>query len=209
MATRHPALPAPITRVLGMLGVIGGLVFLAAFVVEIPPGWNLVRILLWQVGAIAVTLATFPPHAAVSRRIALLATVPVVVTTAAQLAWTLLSIGRPSPFSGDFGLAGFWISTAIAASTAVFGIAAWRLGVVWSVSAIALAVGSLLGYLGIDRLGLSSSGAAAIVGPVALAGLGVAALGWVLLGLEVAFPEVRGRLPGRSGPAEPVTQPAG
>ena len=56
------------TRLLGVLGVLGGLALLAAFVVEIPPAWNTVRLFLFPAGAIAVAAAAYGTHAAASRR---------------------------------------------------------------------------------------------------------------------------------------------
>ncbi|HEX5826756.1 MAG TPA: hypothetical protein VFY23_04490, partial [Candidatus Limnocylindrales bacterium] len=133
-------------RLAGAVGVLGGAVFLAAFVVEIPDGWNTVRLVLWFVGSIAVAAGTFPVHARVSRPLARFASGAVVVTTGAWLGWLLLAQGRPSPFSGAFGLAGFWNTTAATVGTVVFGLIAARLGVVWRPASIALAIGTALGY---------------------------------------------------------------
>src|SRR5512141_3067081 len=99
-------------RALGALGVVGGVLFLAAFVVEIPAGWNPARLVLWNAGGIAVAAATYGRPASRSRPLALAATVPVVVAGSAAILWTLLAIGRDSPFSGAFGLLGFWTSLA-------------------------------------------------------------------------------------------------
>lgn len=175
-------------RSAGALGVLGGAVFLAAFVVEIPDGWNTVRLVLWFVGSIAVAAGTFPVHARVSRPLALIGSGAVVVTTGAWLAWLLLAQGRPSPFGGAFGLAGFWITTAATVGTVVFGLIATRLGVVWRPASIALAIGTALGYLGVGQLRLTSADAPTIYGTLAMAGLAVAALAWIALGLELALP---------------------
>jgi hypothetical protein len=138
-----------------------------------------------------VALATFPRHAAVSRPLAIAGTAPVVAGTAAAMAWLVLAAGRSAPFAGDFGLAGFWIATAMSLGAVVFGLVAWRLGVVWRWSALALAIGTAAGYLGVDRLRLTSAEAPTAIGSIALAGLGLAAAAWVALGLELALPAVR------------------
>jgi hypothetical protein len=172
-------------RVLGALGVLGGVAFLTAFVVEIPAGWNLVRIVLWIVGGMAVALATYDGHAVVSRSLALAGTVPVVVTGLLGLLWEGLAIARDSPFSGDFGLAGFWIFLGAALATAWFGLVAARLGVVWRPAAAALTAGSLMGIAGMDRLRLTSPDNPTIFGPIAMTGLALAALAWIVLGIGV------------------------
>jgi len=178
----------------GALGVLGGVVFLAAFVIEIPTEWNRWRIVLWDAGGIAVAVATFGRHAAVSRPLALAATIPVVLAGAGGILWTLLTFGRVSPFSGDFGLAGFWIGIGAALATAWFGLVAAWLGVVWRPAAALLAAGSLMGIAGMDRLGLTSPANPTIFGPIALTGLALAALAWVALGIGV----MTGREPGRA-----------
>jgi len=121
---------------------MGGLVLLAAFVVEIPSGWNPLRLVLFNAGALAVALAVYTPHAAVSRRLALAGTIPVVVAKTWAIAWTVLAIGRESPFSGDVGLVGFWGGLGVWLVDAWFGIVALRLRVVWRPAALMLAVGS-------------------------------------------------------------------
>lgn len=188
--TTHPSIG---TRALGVVGILGGLVLLAAFVVDIPSGWNPFRLVLFNAGALAVALAAYRPHAAVSRRLAVAGTIPIVVANTWAIAWTLLAIGRESPFSGDFGLVGFWGGLALWLADAWFGIVALRLGVLWRWAAVALVVGSVLAILGIDRLGLTSAANPTVFGPVALTGIALNGTAWVLLGLELAVPRLRGR----------------
>jgi hypothetical protein len=180
------------TRALGVVGILGGLVLLAAFVVEIPPAWNTVRLFLFPAGAIAVALAVHGRHAAVSRRLALAGTVPVLLANGALIAWELLALGRERPFAGDFGLIGFWVGLAFWLADGWFGVVALRLGVLWRWAAVALVAGSLLAILGIDRLGLTSAANPTVFGPLALAGIGLNGIAWVLLGLELAVPRLRG-----------------
>ncbi len=167
-----------------MLGIAGGLGFLAAFVVDIPSGANTVRIVLFEAGAIAIASATYDRHAAVSRSLATLGAVPLIAANATAIAWIVLSTGRSSPFAGDFGLAGFWVSVAMWLADAWFGGVALRLGVVPRWTALALAAGSVLAILGIDRLGLTSSENPTILGTISLVGLALNAIAWVALGVD-------------------------
>ena len=175
------------TRALGVVGILGGLVLLAAFVLDIPPGWNTVRILLFPAGALAVAVAAHAIHAATSRVTALAGTIPVALASCTLIAWELLALGRERPFAGDFGLVGFWVGLAFWLTGAWFGLIAFRLGVLWRWAAVALVVGSLLAILGIDRLGLTSSADPTIFGPIALAGIALYGLAWVLLGIDVVL----------------------
>jgi hypothetical protein len=197
MIATHPDSPSTATRLLGVIGVLGGLALLAAFVVEIPPAWNTVRLFLFPAGAVAVAVAAYGPHAAASRGLALAGTVPLVLANGALIAWELLALGRDRPFAGDFGLVGFWVSIAVWLADAWFGIVALRLGVLWRWAAVALVAGSLLAILGIDRLGLTSASNPTVFGPLALAGIGLNGIAWVLLGLELAVPRLHRAAGGR------------
>ncbi len=75
MATSHSDLPAVAVRVLGGVGVLGGAVLLAAFV-GFPAELNPLRPIFWNLGAIAVAVAAYGPHAAISRRLAVPASRP-------------------------------------------------------------------------------------------------------------------------------------
>ena len=48
--------------------MVGGSVLLAAFVIDIPGGWNPVRLVLFNVGAIAVVIGVDRRHAHCRRR---------------------------------------------------------------------------------------------------------------------------------------------
>jgi hypothetical protein len=58
-----------------------------------------------------------------------------------------------------------------------------HLGVVWRWAALALAIGSLLAILGMDRLELTSPSNPTIFGPLALTGVALNGIAWILLGL--------------------------
>jgi hypothetical protein len=170
---------------LGILGIAGGLGLLAAFVIEIPPALNTWRIILFNAGAIAIGLATFRRHAAVSRRMAIAGALPLIAANAGYLVWIVVASGRPSPFSGDLGLAGFWLSLAMWLADAWFGLVALRIGAVPRWVAAMLAAGSLLAIVGIDRLGLTSSASPTLFGPLAMAGAALNGAAWVMLGIVV------------------------
>lgn len=191
MTAASTGLPTLAARALGAVGIVGGLGLLAAFVVEIPSGWNPLRLVLFNAGALAVALAVYGPHAAVSRRVALVGTIPVVAANTWAIAWTLLAIDRESPFSGDFGLVGFWGGLGVWLVDAWFGIVALRLGVLWRPATTLLAVGSLLAITGMDRLGLTSQANPTIFTPISLAGISLNGVAWILLGLEIAVPRLR------------------
>jgi hypothetical protein len=114
------------------------------------------------------------------------------------IAWELLALGRERPFAGDFGLIGFWVGLAFWLTGAWFGLVALRLGVLWRLAAVALVVGSLLAILGIDRLELTSGANPTVFGPIALTGIALSGVAWLLLGIDVVmgFP----RLGWRRGP---------
>ena len=166
--------------------MVGGSVLLAAFVIDIPGGWNPLRLVLFNVGAIAVVIGVHRRHAHVEPRLALSVTVAAVVANAWHLVMVVLAVDRPSPFSGDFGFAWFVAALSMWLTDAAFGLVTLRLGVMWRWGALALAIGSPLAVLGMGRLGLTSPDDPTIFGPLALAGVALNGVGWILLGLELA-----------------------
>ena len=201
MTASHSATPPVATRALGVVGILGGFGILAAFVIDIPAASNTVRLVLFCAGAIAVGVALFGPQAAVSRRLALAATIPLIVANALYIAWILLAAGRERPFAGDFGLVGFWAALAFWLADAWFGIVAFRLRVVRPWASLILVVGSLMAIAGMDRLELTSQASPTIFLNVGLTGVALSGLAWALLGLDVAIALWR---PGwRRGPGVP------
>lgn len=179
--------------VLGVLGILGGAVLLAAFVVDIPSDLNAFRLMLFNAGAIAVVVGAHRRQAAVDPRLALLGAVPAVLANAWYLAMIVLGTGRPAPFAGDFGLVFFWAAIAMWSTDALFGLVTVRLGVLSRWAALVLAIGSALAILGIDRLALTSPSHPTIVGPIALTGVALNGVGWVLLGIDLAIRSRAGR----------------
>lgn len=174
------------TRVLGLAGILGGAVLLAAFVIEIPPDLNDARLAIFNLGAIAVAVALYRRPVVVSRTLTRVATVAAVVANAWHLSMVVLSIGRADPFAGDFGLVFFYAAIAMWLADAAFGAAALRSGVASNWGPLTLAIGSVLAIAGMDRLGLTSATNPTIFGALGLTGVALNGLGWILLGLEIA-----------------------
>ena len=174
---------------LGLLGVLGGAVLLAAFLVEIAPEINVLRIVLYNLGAMAIVIAVHRRQASAGRSLALLGAVPAFLANAWFLAMEVLATGRPQPFAGDFGLVFFFAAVAMWLTDAAFGLVTLRLGVVRRWGALALAIGSVLAVTGVDRLALTSRDNPTIFGPLALAGIALNGIGWILLGIDIATRE--------------------
>jgi hypothetical protein len=180
--------PSTSSRVLGFLGILGGAVLLVAFLpLDLAPNLFNLRLVLFTAGAMAVVIAVHRRQASVAPRLALLAAVPAIVANAWYLAMTIIGIGRTEPIgAGDFGLVYFFAGVAMWLTDSAFGFVTLRLGVVARWGAIALAIGSLLAITGMDRLELTSPSNPTIFGTLALAGVALNGIGWILLGLDVA-----------------------
>ena len=178
-------------RSLGVVGILGGLVLLAAFVVDIPRALNPARLVLFYAGAIAVAVSVHPWHERIAPRLALAGAVPLVIANAWSIIWVLLSLGRESPFAGDFGLIGFYAGLAVWLADAWFGLCAFRIGVMWRTATFVLAAGSLLAITGMDRLELTTPTDPTIFEPLALLGIALNAVAWILLGTQVATGRVQ------------------
>ncbi len=180
-----PPIQAP---ALGAAGVIGGVVLLAAFLIDIPPDLNTVRLILFDLGSIAIVLAVHRRQAPIAPALALSGAVPAVLANAWYLVMVVLMIGRPDPvFGGAFGLVAFWAALAVWIGDAWFGLVTFRLGAVTRLGATAVALGATLAITGIDRLGLTSEAAPTIFGPLSQIGIVTMGIGWILLGLDIAF----------------------
>jgi hypothetical protein len=189
-STRLAGPPTASSRVLGVLGIIGGLVLIAAFIPDLPwsnASFNL-RLVLFNAGAIAVVLAVHRRQAVISRRLSFVATVPAFIANAWYLVMVILSIGRPQFPEPDpeFRPIFFYAAIALWLTDAVFGFVAARIGVVWWWAALALGIGSLLALTGVGGLGFTTGPFATIVEPLALWGIVLVGIGWVLLGVDIA-----------------------
>jgi hypothetical protein len=187
-------------RLLALLGIVGGIALLAAFLVDIPPALNTVRLFLFLAGGVGVALAAHQRLAAISRPLALAGAVPLITVSAVHASWILLSLGRDRPFAGDFGLVGFYVGLALWLAQAWYGVVALRLGAMWRWAALALVIGSLLAITGMDRLELTSPTNPTIFGPVALLGIALDGIAWILLGVDLVLPSLRQGRPTAAAP---------
>lgn len=192
-------------RLLGVAGILGGAVLLAAFVVAVPADLNNVRLIIFNLGAIAVVVAVHRRQVAVSPTLARAVAVAAVLANAWFLSMVVLATGRPNPFAGDFGLVFFYAALALWLADAAFGVVTLRLHVVAPWGPLALAIGSVLALTGIDRLELTSVSNPTIFGPLALIGVALNGVAWILLGLDVAT-DGRFAVPGRGGRQSSVAQ---
>jgi hypothetical protein len=178
--------PTITDRVLGATGVVGGVVLLAAFLpIQIPSDLNVGRLVLFNLGAIAVIVAVHRRNARVDPRWAWIATVPAIVANATHLVLSIVAATRETPFAGDFGVLYFGAGLAMWLSDAWFGFVTAHLDARTRWGAVCLAIGSLLAILGMDRLKLTSPGNPTVFGPLALTGIALNGLGWILLGIDL------------------------
>ena len=102
---------------------------LAAFVIEIPPWLNDVRLTLFFVGSMAVAAAAYPPLARTGQGLARVAVGLVLVANAWGLAMGAISAAFSIPVGpGTFGVIYFWAGLAWWLADALFGFVALRLG---------------------------------------------------------------------------------
>lgn len=198
--------PSTSSRLLGLIGTLGGLGLIAVFIIEIGPELNVLRLILFNAGAMSIVIGVHRRQASVAPRLALAVAIPAVLANAWYLAMTALAAGRTGPIgAGDFGLVYDVAAASMWLADAAFGLVALRLGVFTRWGALALGIGSLLAITGMSRLELTSADNPTIIGALALVGIALNGVGWILLGIDLATrrrapagqpPEVR---PGEGG----------
>jgi len=183
------AAPSGLSRVLGLVGIFGGVFLLAAFVVGIPSDFSVIRLVAFNVGAMTVAVGVHRRQASAGRWLSLVTAAAVIVANTWYLVMVLLAVDRPVFPEPDpeFRLILFYAAAALWLADAALGLLALRLRVVSRWAAAPLAIGSLLALLGVDRLGLVTGPYAALIQPLALAGIGLVGVGWILLGLDIAL----------------------
>ncbi len=180
----------------------GGLILLAGYIPNLPWGPNvfILRLVLVNLGAIAIGLAVHMRQAVVSPRLSLAVAAPLILANAWYLAMVILSIGRPvypEP-DADFRPIFFYAAVAMWLTDAIFGLVALRLGVVSRMAALVLTVGSMVAWGAMNNLADTFpwlSGIVALVAPIALWGVALVGAGWVLLGIDVATRRRASNLP--------------
>ena len=182
--------PSHLTRLLGVLGVVGGAVILVAFLPFEPWSADLfnLRLVLFNLGVIAIVVAVYRRQVVVSPVLAASAALPAVIANLWHMIMTISAVSQPGePGVGSYGTIYIAASTAMWLSDAWFGLMALRLGGVNRIGALAVAIGSIFAFVGmanvLDFLGPSL---ATVVGPLAVPGIAVMGLGWVVLGTDLA-----------------------
>lgn len=178
--------PTPASRLLGLLGVVGGAALLIAFLgISISPDLFNLRLALFNLGAIAVIIAVHQRHAHAGKRLALAGAIPAVAANAAYLVLIVSLVAQPSE-TGQGGYGPFigYAAGAMWLSDAWFGLVTLRLGVLSRWSAMALVGGSLFALAGMGQFGLVDN---PTIANIILVGVAVHGLAWILLGLEVAL----------------------
>jgi hypothetical protein len=175
------------TKALGVLGVAGGLILVSAFVFFIPGTFNAIRLVLFNLGAIAIAIAVYRQLPAPAGRAALVLAALVIVANAWYLAMVIVGIGRPQPPQADvdFRLVMFYAGLLMWATDGVFGLVVARLGGLARLGGAALLLGGFA-IVGMDRLGLIHQGEDSLASVVALSGVALNGIGWIVLGIVVA-----------------------
>jgi hypothetical protein len=165
-------------RILGVAGVIAGIVILLVFVVDLPQELFPLRLIVFSIGVIGIGVGVHRRQAALAPAASIAATGALVLATAFFLATVL--IVPPG------NIVSFWSGLGLWLAFAVFGaVTAW-IGAVSRWGALALALGSVLTLTGIDRLGLVSEDAPTIFNTLSQVGIATMAIGWILLGVDLA-----------------------
>ena len=183
--------PTAVSRVLGLIGVLGGaallIVFLpAALSIQLSPDQFNLRLILFNLGAIAVVIAVHRRQSFAGRRLALTGAIPALLANAVYLLTILRIIAQPGEMGpGDYGPVFVYGAAAMWLSDLWFGVVTFKLGVLSRWSAAALVLGSIAAFAGMGLFGLQSPGS--IAEKVILVGIAIHGLAWVLLGLEVGL----------------------
>lgn len=174
--------PSRTSRVLGVAGIAAGLAILAAFVIDLPSGLLRDRLIIFAIGVIAIAIGVHKRQA--SR--ALMASLAATLMLGGVVAFYLVTAVLLEPPA----IAVVWSAVALWLGSAAFGVLTAMLGVVSRIGGWAVAIGSLLTLTGIDRLGLTSQASPTIFNTFSQIGIVTMALGWILLGLDLAMRRV-------------------
>lgn len=179
--------PSLTSRALGSAGIVAGFVILAAFVIELPAGLFPVRLVIFALGVLAIGIGVHRRQA--SR--APLASLAVTVAFVAATAFFVVTVFLVEPGH----LAAFWSGVTLWLASAAFGGTSAWIGAVSRIGGWAVAIGSLLTLTGIDRLGLVSEASPTIFNTLSQVGIVSMALGWIILGLDVALRRSTAQVP--------------
>ncbi|HEX5825257.1 MAG TPA: hypothetical protein VFY18_12435 [Candidatus Limnocylindrales bacterium] len=183
--------PSAAHRALGVLGILGGLVLVAGYIPSIDWGGLFVmRLVLFNAGAIAIAIAVHRRQALRSRYLSLATTALAVFGNAWYLAMVILANGRPQFPEPDPEFRPLFFLAAIVMwlADALFALVALRLGAVSRWASFAIAVGSVVAFLAMGGVGDHLPwlvGLIELTAPVHLWGVALLGIGWVLMGIDV------------------------
>jgi hypothetical protein len=172
------ASPSLVSRVLGVAGIAAGVAILAVFVISLPQGWFIWRLIVFAIGIIAVAIGVHLRQSGRAPTASLVVTGALVAATAFFVVAVL--------FFQPGAIAGFWAGLALWLAGAAFGATSGLIAAVSRLGGWAVGAGSLLTLTGIDRLGFVSESTPTIFNTLSGAGVVMMAFGWVVLGVDVA-----------------------
>lgn len=179
-----------VSKLLGGIGVVGGLLLIAAFVPSIPWTADLfnLRLVVFNAGAIAIAIAIYRRHSVAAPRRAFVAAGPAVLANAWYLVLIVRAVARDGQVgAGDYDPSFNTAAVAMWLADSWLGFASLRLAHVWRPAALTLGIGSILAMGGMDFLGLIRGKLAPIVVPLSLVGIALNGIAWIALGLELAL----------------------
>ena len=198
--------PTRSMRLLGLLGVIGAVLLLWAFISFNPfvdQRANSIRLIAFALGGAAIALAFYRRQALVAPTLALLTTAGVVIAGIWYVAIVLASPGVDHPFIGQFGLVSMFANIALWVTPAVWALGLLHTGAAWQGMSrnralatkfgATILIGSIVGWFGDDRLGMVDSLWGGLWQAVALTGVAMNGVGWLILGSVLVLPGRRPR----------------
>jgi hypothetical protein len=187
MAQSLTLAPTPASRLLGLLGVLGGAFLLIAFLgIPISPDLFNLRLPVFNLGAIAVVIAVHIRQAGAGRRLSLAGAIPAIVANTAYMALIVQAVAQAGELGpGDYGPYIGYVASAMWLADMWFGIVTLRLRVMSRLSAWALIIGSFVAFMAQGYFGTVEAGSLMVAG--AFGGIALHGLAWIVLGLEVAL----------------------
>ena len=204
--------PTRSMRLLGLVGVVGGVVLLWAFISLNPFGdrlANTMRLATFWLGGMAIALAFYPRLAPGSPRVAAFTTAAILIIGVWNVLWVILSIGQENPHADAFGgigivgqIVGWWVQAVYGATLLLLGGASSgmtkHLRTITRLAAIALLVGGPLAFLGINDRALANWSEYGFTMPGIFTTLGqigviLTGVGWLVLGALLIFAGRRSR----------------
>jgi len=187
--------PTRTMRLLGLLGIAGAGLLLWAFISFNPfddPAINRIRLVTSALAGAAITLAFYRRQAVAAPNLALLTTAGVVIAGIWYATTVIVSASVDHPFLGTFGLMNMFANIALWVTPAIWAIGVLHTGAAWQgmsrnqalvtkLGVVSL-LGSIVGWLGDDRLGMVDSLWGGLWQAVALIGVAMNGIGWLILG---------------------------